>query len=480
MKKTLLACLSILLLVSLLAGCGEQPAVTTNQTPVTSESSSTEATEATTPTEATTDGPVVPVFDDPVMAADYELTGIDFNNYEKLDWAPVNESYYNAYMKNCIGGVIVSNGKRDCPTTVASGKTFTSADLPAGTVVIIDEGWKYRLEVWKDAENVLDQSKEERPDETDAPFSVIDEGFWAKYAICAFNVRTIDEAPVAEKYEDASKALRIYVPKAVDTERKTLKVLAIGNSFSVDALEWLPEIAKAQGYKVVLGNLYIGGCTVSTHADSFKGNKAAYICYENRGSTWTPNTLVTTGYTKVSPNEVLQGEDWDIITLQQASGYSGMEDTYGENLTYMAARIKELCPNAKLYWHMTWAYQSNSNNSDFSKYGNDRTTMYNAIVKCVQNKVVTNSNFDGVIPVGTAVENVRNVLGDNITRDGYHLKKIEGRYLAALCWFCAFTGTDPNEIRYRNSYTVTGEMAAVYKTAVADALANMYEVTEQK
>ena len=39
-----------------------------------------------------------------------------------------------------------------------------------------------------------------------------------------------------------------------------IRILAIGNSFSVDVVEQnLHELAKAQGKTLVIGNLYIGG-----------------------------------------------------------------------------------------------------------------------------------------------------------------------------------------------------------------------------
>ena len=48
---------------------------------------------------------------------------------------------------------------------------------------------------------------------------------------------------------------------------RSLKILAIGNSFSVDAMEHLYGIAKDGGVEnVLLGNLYIGGCSLATHA----------------------------------------------------------------------------------------------------------------------------------------------------------------------------------------------------------------------
>lgn len=44
---------------------------------------------------------------------------------------------------------------------------------------------------------------------------------------------------------------------------RVIKVLAIGNSFSEDAVEqYLYELAAAQGDSLVIGNAYIGGCSI--------------------------------------------------------------------------------------------------------------------------------------------------------------------------------------------------------------------------
>ena len=103
----------------------------------------------------------------------------------------------------------------------------------------------------------------------------------------------------------------------------TLKILAIGNSFSEDAMEYLYNIATHSGFakdKVVLGNLFIGGGTLQQHYENSQ-NGTAYNLQKRDGS----NSIVT--FSRTLQNAV-KDEDWDIITLQQASGSSGMADTY--------------------------------------------------------------------------------------------------------------------------------------------------------
>ena len=46
----------------------------------------------------------------------------------------------------------------------------------------------------------------------------------------------------------------------------TLRILAVGNSFSDDGTEYLPNLLEAAGiHNVILARLYIGGCSLERH-----------------------------------------------------------------------------------------------------------------------------------------------------------------------------------------------------------------------
>ena len=90
----------------------------------------------------------------------------------------------------------------------------------------------------------------------------------------------------------------------------------------------------------------------------------------------------------MSIQTAVTSENWDFITFQQVSGYSGVADSYND-LVELISIVEPLCPSAKLAWHMTWAYKVGSTHSDFSKYGKDQMTMYNAITNAVNtNKLI--------------------------------------------------------------------------------------------
>lgn len=247
-----------------------------------------------------------------------------------------------------------------------------------------------------------------------------------------------------------------------------LKILSIGNSFSDDAMEHVYQVAKDAGVKTIkLGNMFIGGCSLARHLSNAKSGYG-YDFRTNTNGTWS-----TKG--GVSIKTAVSSDDWDFITFQQVSGESGLADTY-DDLNELISIVKPLCPNAKLAWHMTWAYKEGSSHADFPKYNRDQMTMYNAIVNAVNTKILTNENIDIVIPSGTSIQNVRTSLIGDMTRDGYHLSYGIGRYIASMTFVKALTGLSIDKSTTRPDDVDSYELKAIIES-VNNALAKPYEVT---
>ena len=130
-----------------------------------------------------------------------------------------------------------------------------------------------------------------------------------------------------------------------------LRILAIGNSFSNDATEYLPALLGNMDVKdVEVARLYVGGCSLQRHMEFYNKEEAAYQFYTSKAGVnkWEKaEELVTLQY-------ALQLGEWDIITMQQASGDSGIYDSYKTYLPQLIAAVKKAQPNARLAWHMTW------------------------------------------------------------------------------------------------------------------------------
>lgn len=262
-----------------------------------------------------------------------------------------------------------------------------------------------------------------------------------------------------------------YVSAQVQSD--TLRVLAIGNSFSQDAIEqYLYELAAAGGKPVVIGNMYIGGAPLSLHWDNARADKAAYS-YRKIDADG-----VKTTQEKVSIRAALEDDQWDYVSLQQASPLSGQFDSYVAPLIALHRYIDSVTAGRVSHiWHQTWAYATNSTHSGFANYSNDQFKMYRAIMEAsaeVQKLV----QIDLLVPCGTAIQNARtSFVGDNLTRDGYHLDLHIGRFIAACTWYEALFGQEAPVTSYRPEGVSQAE-ATVAQRAAHAAVHQPFAVTE--
>lgn len=202
-----------------------------------------------------------------------------------------------------------------------------------------------------------------------------------------------------------------------------LKILALGNSFSWDSTTYLDRVAS----DLYVRNLHIGGCSLEMHVDKIR-NKKAWYEYQAQG--------VKIGEATVSANAIIPSEKWDYITVQQASHYSGIYETFNPYLGEVLDFIRQNSPDAKIVWHQTWAYAKDSTHGGFASYNHDQELMWSKIEECSY-RAVKEHNLDGIIRVGEAIQTLRRTLtpdGTDFCRDGFHLSYDYGRYAAAYVW----------------------------------------------
>lgn len=248
------------------------------------------------------------------------------------------------------------------------------------------------------------------------------------------------------QYPELKASAEVSVSEKEMIEDGPLRILAIGNSFSQDAVEqYLYELFREAGIEAVIGNMYIGGCSLEKHVSNATSDAAAYAYRKivDGKKTETSNVALSTA---------LADEKWDYISLQQVSGKSGIYDSYNPYLPELIEYVKEraLKNDVKLMFHQTWAYASGSDHADFPNYGKDQMTMFEAIINATKQALADNPDLGIRIPSGTAIQNGRTTwLGDTWCRDGYHLETTYGRYTAACTWFEAITGTDVTALSWK-------------------------------
>ena len=216
-----------------------------------------------------------------------------------------------------------------------------------------------------------------------------------------------------------------------------MKILSIGNSFSVDAHEYLHKLAKDRGIDIETVNLAIGGCSLERHWENVVNNNANYG-YSINGEIWSEKD--------VTIDEIIKSQVFDVVTLQQVSHFSGMYETYQPYLNNLIDYVRKHQPNASLYFHRTWAYELDSNHSEFHLYGCDQKRMYNALCKATE--IAASETGATLILAGDVIQAMRERIkkfdyaggGESLCLDGFHMSHTYGRYAVALTWFATLSG----------------------------------------
>ncbi|MBO6052914.1 MAG: DUF4886 domain-containing protein [Clostridia bacterium] len=224
-----------------------------------------------------------------------------------------------------------------------------------------------------------------------------------------------------------------------------MRTLSIGNSFSQDACGYLHQTAASAGIDWECVNLYIGGCSLAYHAENLREGRQNYALEINGAGTGRQISI---------PEALGEMGRFDFITLQQASHFSGMKETYFPFLRELYDACRAAQPDAEIVIHETWAYETDSTHGAFPDYGSDQRHMY----ACLRDAYREAAEVLGVrmIPVGDTVQYLRENVpafdyphgGVPLTRDGFHLAIPDGRFLAALVWIETLAGADARDARF--------------------------------
>ena len=272
--------------------------------------------------------------------------------------------------------------------------------------------------------------------------------------------------------------------------KKSIKILLIGNSLSQDAADYTSNNKPSQLYNIIkamagedcyvkIGALCAGAKTAGWHATMAETNAPQYqfsVISDDTNGLWTSSSGVTSV-------QGLTADKWDYITIQPygteavtGKGSTADTDTKPQNapvkaekfyslsasLPYLLDHFNTYCPDAKVYYYMTWSnYYKGSwdSASDLALNGaedefvNKRLPVARAAMAHKGTK--SGKGFDGLIAGGTAIQNARstylgtqfyltksnpnNVKPDitswiGLQRDDVHLALSTGRYIVGLAF----------------------------------------------
>ena len=243
---------------------------------------------------------------------------------------------------------------------------------------------------------------------------------------------------------------------------RPLKVLMIGNSFSISNTRQMPQVAASMGKRLDLASLYIGGCSLERHWRNVEAaaTNAAFRPYRFDRIV-DGKHVVRKGAANIP--DALAMDRWDVVTLQQASHFSWDEATYHPWGDSLVAKIRELAPQAKIVVQETWSYPPWDKR--LGKFGFGQGEMYKRLHDAYA-AFAAKYGFD-VIPVGTAAEFVpdRNSL---FTKPDFHFNK-SGEYLQGLAFAAKLFGVDVRNCAYKPEW-MDSSRADEIRRAVMDAV----------
>jgi hypothetical protein len=175
-------------------------------------------------------------------------------------------------------------------------------------------------------------------------------------------------------------------------ETRTVKVLAVGNSFSKNALRFFKDLAIASSNQAIVANAMIGGCDLERHmrhADAFEADPADPVGRPYPG--------------QKSLKDLLTQEQWEFVTIQQASPKSFKPETFQPHADRLIAYIRKYAPQAEIIIHQTWAYRDDHPFWGLTNFNTD--VMYRG-VRAAYDGLAKETGFR-LIPCGDAMEAAR-------------------------------------------------------------------------
>ena len=301
------------------------------------------------------------------------------------------------------------------------------------------------------------------------------------------------------------------VAQESEEEAKVLKVLTLGHSLALDSGYMINLICGAEGVKdyeeVIIGTLYYSGCSLSKHVKFMQEDSTEYELHIS--SSKTPDEPPKVMY-QIDMRSAIIYDAWDIVVMQDGVFEIAQSSSYTlGNAQTLQQFVEENRTNTRVRfaWHMTWVaptdntlrdkypYEPNTYYSNYERYNHDRTTVYKAVAKCVEDHVLNDESFEFVIPTATAFENALSSYLEetDLHRDYVHATDL-GRVIAAYTWYCKLMGIEKLEeiklsaipVKFLNSTSSEADVVltdmekSVILEAVNNALANPTKMTQSK
>ena len=251
-------------------------------------------------------------------------------------------------------------------------------------------------------------------------------------------------------------------PKEKVEDKQTQRILIIGNSHSIDAVQLLYDVFKSEqpDKEFVIGYLYYSGCAIWQHVDFYENKEAVYRYARNSNGFWDAQE-------KVPLETGLVDQPWDIVFLQGAKSDRDKDQYNLADRRRLEEIVRAHVPNDdfELAWHGSWANPDDEalfaddwpvrappagyKDDLIRRYGFNKTVQYQTYVDSYAQYIAGDESYGKRICTGAAV--MYAVLSLDIDqkelyRDYTHLNDF-GRLMVAYAWYAQYTGKAITEVK---------------------------------
>jgi len=232
----------------------------------------------------------------------------------------------------------------------------------------------------------------------------------------------------------AAAALLVSASSLLSEEVKTIKVLTVGNSFADNACTFLKQITESvPGCRLEFIKANLGGCSFDRHAKLIKDCEA--------------DPTLKPYQKKYTLKELLQQDQWNVVTIQQVSHKSFLPESYHPFADEVVACVKKNASGAEILIHQTWAYGPDSKRIE--GFGITWRQMNDGLVKCYSDLA---RHFGGLRLLRSGEAFTESLKANPEIdlwnpKDRSHANR-EGCYLAGCVWFAELFGISAEKVTF--------------------------------
>lgn len=207
-----------------------------------------------------------------------------------------------------------------------------------------------------------------------------------------------------------------------------IRLLVIGNSFSVDAVAYLPELLKGNGISYTIGVVYFSGQGLDAHINAFD-NGYAHEYYEYNSDIGYWQRLENS-----STKSILDRMEWNAIFFHEVSNNSTNLPSIKKSLKQLLKKVDDYVGYGTHFGYiLTPAYGTQSSGYD--------ATMWDGINE-VGKYLLDVKEIDFIVPIHTAIQNARTnavlqAFGADLmaSASDRHIEDGVGRYIEACTMY---------------------------------------------